>query len=125
MNMKESTVNAFKKMADLTNEKCKTCPVTEKYRCCDKMFCAMVAAELKKKGIHIEPTGNPEVPFMGDRGCVVPPEHRPFCSTFVCAPHLEEDRKFRREYCRTRDKIEEDPALEGATFPRLEGYKKK
>jgi hypothetical protein len=34
---------------------------------------------------------------MGERGCVVPPEHRPFCTGYVCAPHLA-DRTFRRKY---------------------------
>lgn len=60
---------------------------------------------------------------MGEKGCVVPPEHRPFCATFVCPPHLKTDRKFRREYARLRAKVEADPYFGGVQFPRLEGWR--
>ena len=93
----------------------------ETYRCCDSVFCAVVDDHLNQVGIKISKTDNPSLPFMGPDGCVVPPELRPFCSTYVCPDRLKGDRKFRREYQRIRAKIEADP--ESPRFPRLEDQK--
>ena len=106
--MKERTKNAFKKLGEITCGKCSTCPVAEKHRCCDKMFCSMVEAALRVKGIPVPEKPNVGgIPFMGEKGCVVPPELRPYCTGFVCAPHFS-DRDFRREYDRLIQKIAED-----------------
>lgn len=92
------SASAFEKLAALTRKKCETCPTTAKHRCCDRVFCQLVqdgmpagVAEL----YHFDEAA--EVPFMGPGGCRVSPEHRAFCTAFICPPHLE-DRTFRREY---------------------------
>lgn len=78
--------NPYRKIAAFTNPICRTiCRVAEneeKYRCCDKIFCEMVRKDLPK-GVHYAQTGH-EIPFMGKNGCVVKPEHRPFCAAFLC-----------------------------------------
>jgi len=45
-----------------------------------------------------------DVKYMGPNGCIVPPEHRPFCTCFAC-PAILESRKVRREYERLHAKI--------------------
>lgn len=106
--MKERTKNAFKKLAEITCGKCSSCPVGEKFRCCDKMFCGMVEQSLKAKGITLEKPNVGGIPYMSEKGCVVPPELRPYCTGFVCTPHFT-DRNFRREYDRLIEKIGQDP----------------
>lgn len=79
-----------------------------KYRCCDAVFCETVEKGFKALGVHYEKTGHPELPFMGENGCVVAPEHRPGCTMFFCPAALE-DRKSRRFYERKKRKLQNDP----------------
>jgi len=102
--LKESTVNAIRKIAELTGPKCASCPGGDQYRCCDKMFCSTVKIP---SGIHFDKPNVNGIPYMGEKGCVLPPEYRPMCSTFVCGGHLD-DRKFRREYDRLMDKVRKE-----------------
>jgi hypothetical protein len=118
--MKDRTKNTFKKLADLTCGKCSQCPAMaerdgepmseneKKFRCCDKMFCHKVRAYLNHLGIKMEEPNIGGIPFMGEKGCVVPPHLRPYCTGFVCTPHFK-DRDFRREYDRLISKIASDP----------------
>lgn len=118
--MKDSTKNQFTKLSEITRGKCETCPAMAKARgeecdpkcrCCDKIFCQLTEAYLIAKKIPL-----PEMPkvdgmlFMGEKGCVLPPWMRPFCTGYVCPTHLKEDREFRREYLRIVGKIERDPS---------------
>lgn len=91
-------MGAFKKLSDLCVEACKNCNDPEPYRCCDKMFCNIVAKTYKGEQPNIG-----GLPFMGEKGCVVPPDQRPMCTGFVC-PDLLADRGFRREYERLCEK---------------------
>ncbi len=95
--MREGQINALRKIAELTKTKCETCPTTDKYRCCDRLFCNFVRKYHVGKGIEYPWFGKQEVPFMGDNGCIVKPEHRPFCVGYVCGSHLK-DRKFKKKY---------------------------
>ncbi len=100
-----NTKEAFTKLSDITKKKCETCVVPEKdkqYRCCDRMFCEMVRDNFPDD-VSYPWKDSHKVPFMGDSGCVVSPEHRPLCSAFVCNSQLK-DRKFRREYERLCEK---------------------
>ncbi len=107
--MKERTKNAYKKLAQITCQKCETCPTGGlQYRCCDTMFCAAVESDLTSQGIMIEKPNIGGLPYMGENGCVVAPELRPYCTGFVCTEQFK-DRSFRREYDRTIDKIRQDP----------------
>lgn len=106
--MKDSTKNAFKKLSELTLSKCQTCVSPDKYRCCDKLFCDAVEKNLIKQNIKIEKPNVENIPYMGEKGCVVPPELRPLCTGFACPDHFD-DRKFRREYDRLVEKVNSDP----------------
>lgn len=109
--MRQRTVNALRAVAALTNAKCGTCKAEghKKTRCCDKVFCDVVAAGLERAGMPaIAPTGHPTIPFMGEKGCVVPPELRPGCSGYVCREHLS-DRTFRRRWAKLHNRFAGDP----------------
>jgi hypothetical protein len=107
--MKEATKTAFAKLGQITQAKCATCPAPTVHRCCDKIFCGFVEEMLVEAGEPTPPKPNiGGIPFMGENGCVLSPEQRPFCTGYVCAPHTK-DRVFRREYDRLILKINRDP----------------
>ena len=68
----------------------------------------MVSVGLSKQGLEYPKPNVGGIPYMGEKGCVVAPEHRPYCTGFICAPHFQ-DREFRREYDRLVSKITQDP----------------
>jgi hypothetical protein len=81
----------YQKIADLTARSC--CNGTgecakflgNKYRCCERQYCDLAARFARDKyGIELPATGNPDLPFMGKAGCVVPPHLRPVCALHVC-----------------------------------------
>lgn len=110
--LKERTINALRRLQQITGEKCGTCPEKGEYRCCDAVFCDLVANGLKRAGLPVpHPTGH-KIPFMGNSGCIVKPEHRPGCSGFVCPSQLKSDRKFRREWEHLHKKCVDDPVVE-------------
>ncbi len=85
---------AFDKLAKYTRSICNTCPSHDgfpeqekprhaKYRCCDRMFCDAVAADLPD-GVHYQYDAVAAIPFLGPTGCRVSPEHRPYCTGYVC-----------------------------------------
>jgi hypothetical protein len=107
--MKERTRNTFRRLADITGKKCAGCPATDTYRCCDKMFCQLNIMYLNAKKLPIpEQPGVGGIPFMGNTGCVVPPEYRPYCTAYVCPPHFQADRDFKREYDRLIARFAQD-----------------
>ena len=106
--MKESTVNALRKIQSLTAKVCQGCNHEgNKYRCCDKEFCEAVEKGLTAIGKDIPKTGHPDLQYMGEKGCVVPAEYRPGCSGYVCRQNM--DRPTRREYDRLHTKFQNDP----------------
>lgn len=104
--MKESTRNQLCKMKKLTSSRC----AKDGFDCCSKFFCKVSEIEMKALGYHIDKTDNPEIPYMGPNGCVIPPEYRPGCTMYVCPKHLD-DRTFRREWESRRKKIFRDEAM--------------
>jgi hypothetical protein len=107
--MKESTKGQFKKLSELTSPKCAQCPGQAQTRCCDKMFCDLNKALATGKGYSLPEGPNlAGIPFMGENGCVLSPEQRPYCTGYVCPPHFA-DREFRRQYDRILEKIARDP----------------
>lgn len=104
--MKESTRNKLLDIQKLTSKACQK----DGFGCCTKFACTASEVELRLLGIEIEKTDNPDLPYMGPNGCVIPPEYRPSCTMYVCPPHRE-DRKFRREYDRLFNKIVKDPDI--------------
>lgn len=51
-----------------------------------------------------------DIPFLGEKGCVIPAEFRPGCTMYVCPVHLE-NRKFRRQWDKHRQKVLSDPVI--------------
>jgi len=55
------------------------------YRCCVRDACLAAARFAREKyGITLQSTGNPDLPFMGSAGCIVPAHLRPLCALHVC-----------------------------------------
>lgn len=97
----------------LTNDACARC--TKPYSCCRPPFCRAVAAGLRATGRPVpEPTGHPSgLPFMGERGCIIPPELRPLCTVYACEtePHTQ-TRDYKRVLEREREKAWRDPDVQ-------------
>jgi len=56
------------------------------YRCCEKQYCDRAAKFARDGyGIELQPTGHPEIPFMGPSGCTIPLHLRPICTIHACA----------------------------------------
>ena len=110
--MKESAKNALCKVQQLTAAACQKCVTDEPYRCCSTEFCQAVEAGLKAVGKEFPKTSHPTLQYMGEKGCMVPPELRPGCSGYVCISVLEKDRNFRREYERLHKKFQEDETVD-------------
>ena len=82
------------------------------FRCCDRKYCEMAQEFAKAKGIDLQATGNPELPYMSDSGCIVPPHLRPICTIHVCTvswaakSHIEHSEEKTREYFRLRNELD-------------------
>jgi len=59
----------------------KNCPTRAEGRCCPKESCEIV---LKECSAEIKKLFDPSGGFLKNGGCVVPPEQRKYCTTFVC-----------------------------------------
>src|SRR5437762_72690 len=82
----------YQQMANMTTLLCQSGSLEcadfcdRQYRCCDKQYCGVAAAFAKEKyGIELQPAGNPDLPFMGEEGCAIPPYLRPLCTLHVCS----------------------------------------
>jgi hypothetical protein len=102
---------AYEEIHRLTHEACKTCPnkaSTLPYRCCDPIACENARKWAALKGVALQETGHPTLPFMGSQGCVLALDVKPLCTMHHCTnlnghPH----------YLELKYKIEE---LEGADW---------
>jgi hypothetical protein len=108
--MKDNTKKLLNDLSNVMVKKCKDCPSDDEFRCCDVLFCGFVEKYLNSKGIFKDKPNVGGIPYMGEKGCVLPPELRPQCTGFSCQENFE-DRKFRREYDRLVEKINKDPDL--------------
>jgi hypothetical protein len=83
-----SLENLYQEMADMTSPVCENeCTIyrDKKYRCCELKYCKLAAKFAKEKyNIELQPTGNPDLLFMSENGCTVPPHLRPICTLHVC-----------------------------------------
>jgi len=83
------TRQALRRCVELTEPICARCPGNElaPQRCCSEAYCEVAAAGMAMLGL-LEPArpGYLGVPFLSqERGCVLEPEHRPVCATYLCA----------------------------------------
>jgi len=98
----------FQQMADLSKSQCeKDCFKIRGHigGCCDKMYCDIAIKHAAENGLVIEPTGNPNLPCMGEAGCVAPAWARPMCSLHICDKSLF-DEEFRGKYFTLREQID-------------------
>jgi len=80
--------------------------------CCSPEYCLMAKDYAKEEwGISLSSTGNEQLPFMGEDGCVVPPHLRPLCTLHTCQIHAigikPGDPQWTQKYFCLRDEIEE------------------
>jgi hypothetical protein len=68
-----------------------------------------MAMEVAKTwGEMLVPTSHPQLPLMGDSGCLAPPHTRPLCTVHVCeGTLLRSDPQWYEEYWRLRERISE------------------
>lgn len=114
--VRDRIIAAYQELADFTGPVCgRTCsrfPSQGKYRCCSPEYCEYAAQYAKEDWqIELKPTGNPDLLFMGENGCTVPPHLRPMCTAHVCDINgigfLRADPiKWTKEYFRLRAKVE-------------------
>ncbi len=95
----------------------------KKYRCCEKQYCEATAKFAREKyGVELQPTGNPDLPFMGEHGCTVAPHLRPICTLHVCSiswaakSSIENDEQKTKAYFDLRDRILAEARREGKMF---------
>jgi hypothetical protein len=64
------------------------------YSCCDAGYCA-IAEEWARMvwNVKLTPISGAKLPFMGEKGCIVPPHLRPLCTVHICEKFLlDQDR---------------------------------
>ncbi len=111
--MKSKTINILKRLSDLTSPHCQNCPTDLEYRCCDKVFCEAARHFMEKLKVEIpKNTDHKSLPFMGEKGCILPPHHRPICAGYVCAGHLRKNRGLRRIWEQLHIKLFQDHEFE-------------
>ena len=103
--MKGTIEQLYQEMADLTYSKCKeTCKIKLGW-CCSGEYCDMAKEIMEKAGVPI-----PEMPFVKDGKCVVPPHFRPLCTLHQCKiSNLGtdwDDPEWSKKYYKLRDKID-------------------
>jgi hypothetical protein len=116
----------YQRVADMTSAICASgrdeCSrfCGRQYRCCEHKYCDLAARFAREKyGIELQPTGNPELPFMGEDGCTIPPYLRPICAIHVCTvswaakSHVENDPEKFRQYMSLRKQIGEEAQRQG------------
>jgi hypothetical protein len=113
----DKLIQLFTKMEALTRSECEVCTHEcrqAKYRCCtgERKYCEIARQYAKKYyNIELKETGNPDLPFMGEQGCTVPPHLRPICTIHLCtisyAPKAEipGNEEKTKEYFQLRDEI--------------------
>ena len=72
----------YRLMHELDRKFCeKHCPTKGEGRCCPRESCEEV---LKTCPPETKKLFNPSKGFLGENGCLVPPEQRKYCTTFIC-----------------------------------------
>ena len=101
----ESYIASFNQLAEATAPKCGSCLAA--YACCTPQQCEDTAAfALETFGVTFEHQGG-RLPFLGEKGCIVPPHLRPICSVHVCETHFQ-DAEFAERYFELRETASEE-----------------
>lgn len=98
--------NPIRKLQAFTQNVCLSlCEVPEDqktHRCCDAIFCRLTEMSFPPD-VKYEPTGH-EITFMGKHGCIVKPEHRPFCTGYLCPGIADKYPHIWKEYVKLCEK---------------------
>jgi hypothetical protein len=106
-----SLEDLYWEMYELTRDHC-GCE-GQPFHCCTKEYCFLAAGfSLLNYGISLSPTGHP-IPFMSEKGCIVPPHLRPICTLHAChiswrSGEFPNDLERTRQYRALKDKIESE-----------------
>jgi len=109
----------YREMAALTEPECSGgCGGRERrlYRCCERRYCEAAREYARTRyGLELQETGHPELPFMGESGCVVDAYLRPICALHVCgiAYGCGLDEVKSKEYYRLRNEIIDEGRRQG------------
>ncbi len=108
-NADKVTIRQLNELTKLLEPVCRDCAeITDHQsdtRCCDNAFCTITEIGLKNLGLEYNvKVPNPKAKYLGPKGCIIPPKHRPFCTSFAC-PMALKDRKIKRAYDRLHNKI--------------------
>jgi len=76
---------------EYTLPKCASCKIP--YICCSKGYCETAQEYASREyGVDISSlrTNHPKLPFMGEKGCVVPHHLKPICTIHLCEDKWDE-----------------------------------
>jgi len=109
--MTPKLIKLFQEMYELTEPECRlTCRCPQS--CCSPEYCEMAAEEAAREGIYLERHCHPTLPFMGLKGCTVPPYLRPLCTLHTCDINgfgfKRNDPVWTNKYFTLREKIERE-----------------
>lgn len=81
------------------------------HSCCDRLYCDLAKEYAKEQGeVFIPVDANARLPFMGEKGCVVPAHLRPLCTLHVCCINSiganAHDMEWNTRYFKLRAKLE-------------------
>ena len=66
---------------------------------------------MRERGIELESIDHATLPYMGESGCIVEPQHRPLCTLHTCAisafGYKSFDTEWNNKYWKIRDSIDE------------------
>jgi hypothetical protein len=97
----KSYIESFTQLSDLTASKCGACHAP--HACCNTQQCEDTAQfALETFGVTLERQDGP-LPFLGAKGCTVPPHLRPICTVHVCENHLKNP-EFAEQYFSLRER---------------------
>lgn len=107
----KTIIELYAEMAKLTEPHCAGLSCKVKHSCCSAEYCEMSRQyALEKYDTILIDKNHPTLPFMTDKGCIVPPHMRPWCTLHVCSinglgiiPKFMEDTN---KYFELREQIE-------------------
>jgi hypothetical protein len=122
--MKDIIIDKLQKLSECLSPGCDKCSEihprsadAKEERCCEPVFCASAKLHFLALGqsydeLSVEERVKPNIPFLKKgSGCIIAPEHRPYCTMYACPGVLHHDRKLRREYNRLHDKLKVEPEI--------------
>jgi len=76
----------------MTRTRCLECSFKECKNCCDNAFCKLNDIFLQTIDRHYGIHEKRDPKYLGNNGCIIPPEHRPLCSIYICASLFDNEK---------------------------------